>query len=142
MTSSYNNSEIRFITVKDLPGKRAAIFHLIYQQFQENTPILITVPSEEAAQYLDHLLWGYLPESFIPHSIEEQPCKSPVVITTVMQNLNEAPVLLNLCRSAAPISFPFTTIYELWDETDPGKKQLSEERYNSYHEQGYSKIFK
>lgn len=127
-----------FIRVLDNASKTMHICKSIQHHFDQGEKILITVANDEAATYVDLLLWRLPEESFLPHLVSQQPSYEHVVITTVKENLNKATVLLNLCQEASPIGSQFKTIYELYDETHPDKLKLSKQRKQSYQSQGFS----
>ena len=105
--------------------------------FLKKKRVLITVPSEAAAKYLDDFLWKQPKESFLPHSIAEKECVDEVVITTSQSNLNHADVLINLCPELSSIANEFNTVFELWDETSASRRDQSEEKFKSYEISGF-----
>lgn len=128
---------IIFLKAPDNASKMAHICMTIQSHFDQGHRVLITVPSMEAAHYVDQLLWRYPEESFLPHVISQKPLKESVLITTEQENLNQATVLFNLCPAASPICAQFTTVYELFDETHLEKLRLSEIRHKAYQAQGF-----
>jgi DNA polymerase III subunit chi len=121
-----------FISVKDNNSKLNVICQTVQNLFIQKKAVLILVPNEEAASYVDQLLWRLPEESFLPHRIAFNPTNEPVVITTKAENMNQAHVLFNLCPNASPIYRDFETIYELDDRTHPTKEQLSQQRKAFY----------
>jgi DNA polymerase-3 subunit chi len=133
------NSEIKviFFPVKDNQAKIQLICFKVQQAINQEKRILITVPTEEAAKYIDSLLWRIPEESFIPHAIAQTPVKEWVAITPhLMHNLNEAHYLLNLCPQICPIYQHFEEIYELYDETHPQKTEWAQKRLQDYQSKG------
>lgn len=123
---------ILFIPVSDNAAKLKIICDVVSTQFLAEKSILIAVPSQQAALYVDALLWRLPEESFIPHQICEAYTKERCVIATKPFNWNKATVLLNLCTDACPIFEEFEFVYELWDQTDPTKAELSAKRKAAY----------
>lgn len=105
--------------------------------FLQGDSILIVVPNQEAAVFIDQLLWKRPEESFLPHVIASSPIKERVVITTRKENLNKARVLFNLCPEACPFANEFEEVYELHDETQADKLELSQKRRDTYVAAGY-----
>lgn len=100
--------------------------------------MLIAVPSLEAAQYVDLLLWRHPEESFIPHVLTSHPTQEWIAITVQPTlNLNKAQVLFNLCTNIPSISDEMDYIYEIFDETQTDKNLLSQERMGTYQSKGY-----
>lgn len=127
---------IQLINVKSNQEKLSKLCQTVKYHFDRKERLLIAVPSEEIANYLDNLLWRLPPESFLPHKIGSKETDFPLIITTVASNLNKASVLINLLPGANPICMQFETIYEIYDETDPSKEQLSKDRLESYKARG------
>lgn len=132
-----SETEVIFLRVKDNGAKRTAICQTIVQQFEEGRRVLVAAPNEKVAKYIDQLLWSYPPESFIPHLMAGSACNVPVVIARGTQNLNKAKVVLNLCPQPSPLSNEVETVYELLDETDPGKKAVALQKQQAYQAQGF-----
>ncbi len=128
---------IVFLCVADNAAKSTRICKMARHYFEQGQRILITASSNEAAQYIDLLLWRLPEEGFIPHVISDQSAEAAIVITTTQMNLNKASILLNLCPEVSPMYAQFAKVYELWDETHPDKRRLSEERRMAYQTRGH-----
>lgn len=132
--------KILFLPVKDNSSKIHLIHRCVHKTIEKSNKMLITVPNEEAAKYMDALLWRLPPDSFLPHAIIQKPTDDWVAITTVTdQNLNLASCLFNLCIHLSPISQQFKEIYEFYDETTAEKSQLTQDKIKAYQAQGLSK---
>lgn len=130
-------TKITFLTVDNNNAKLSAIVQTVQQQLDQGKRILITVPSDEAAAYIDKLLWSMPEESFSPHVIASATSQECVVITTQAANHNKAEVLINLQPTICPISSEFDTVFDLYDATHPDKEQLSIERKDAYQALGF-----
>jgi DNA polymerase III subunit chi len=123
---------IIFINVIDNSSKLAKITEIIQENFLQGRRILITVPSREAAQFMDTLLWKATEASFLPHIVTDRDTDEPIAITIKPQNFNRASVLLNLSQEISPIFLEFETVYELFDESHPSKSDLSRQKQSAY----------
>lgn len=121
-----------FIPVKDNSSKLNAICQTVQNHFDRKNAVLITVPNNEAAEYVDQLLWRMPEESFLPHQIAVNATKELIAITTIGANINGARILFNLCPQAIPFFQEFEAIYELDDATHPNKAMLSQQRKAFY----------
>jgi DNA polymerase-3 subunit chi len=133
------NTQVVFLLVSNNVSKQLRICEVVQKQFHKKQAILIYVPSDEAARYVDQLLWRQPEESFIPHLITNKPTKERIAITTSKQNMNAANILINLCPH--PIEFAVssvTMIYDLLDLSHPAKEQASRSRQTAYQLAGYS----
>lgn len=127
---------IIFLNVKTPQDKLSALCRSVHTHFEKGERVVIQVPNEEAARFIDLLLWKSPPESFIPHCISFIPANEQIVITTAEGNVNQAQVLVNL-RSEIPTNpTVYALIYELYDTTHPDKEQLSLKKQQGYHALG------
>lgn len=129
---------IIFLPISSNQQKIGCICHHIQRHFDSGDTLLIIVPSEQAQQYLDDLLWKYPEDSFLPHVVSQAQCNEKIVITTLSQNLNNSKILMNLCPESCPIADQFETIYELYDETHPEKLEQSKKRHQAYVQKGFN----
>lgn len=129
--------KILFLSVKSLPIKLQTLANVTNHCFVSKVRLLISVSTDEAATYLDELLWKLPPESFIPHAILTKPSTELIAITTELHNFNQASILFNLRPEPHPLANTFPFIYELYDETHPNKLSQSESRKAAYLQQGF-----
>ena len=132
--------EIIFIEVRDNTSKLNKICATVQHHFTCKERILIAVPSPEAAQYIDQLLWRLPEESFLPHVVAQKPCKDMIVITTAAVNINGAHILFNLRSEPMILASGYDKIYELLDYTHAEKENLSRQRLAIYQAQGFLTI--
>lgn len=132
---------IYFIEVKDNQTKTRKLCETLQHHYIQGHSILVLAPSDEAARYVDELLWRYPKESFLPHQIIQKPASNKVAITKVQENLNKAQILFNLCPQASPHCEQFETVYEFQDGTTPEKLQQSKERKAFYENKGLKVAF-
>lgn len=126
--SGEHKPNIIFLRVVDNTSKMTRICTVVQQHFNQKQSMLILAPSQEAAEYMDKLLWRMPEHSFLPHTHSNHPSDALILITTAANNLNKASVLFNLCPGVSPISAQFETVYELLDETHPDKLRQSQLR--------------
>lgn len=129
-------SKVHFIQVDNNGAKLQAITQIVHEQLDNGKKILIAVPNQEAANFVDRLLWATPEDSFSPHSIANSPSNELVVIAIEPVNYNKAQVLINLNPMVSPHSGEFEAIYDLYDKTHPTKEQLSQQRRDDYKKLG------
>ena len=125
-------TKIVFLKVTDAPSKLNAITQTVHEQLDLGKKILIAVPNQEAAAYVDQLLWKIPEESFSPHIVTTTQVNELVAITTSTTNVNQATVLINLNPQIHPSSAQFEVIFDLYDTTHPSKEELSQSRQAEY----------
>ncbi len=130
-------SKVIFFHIQDNAKKIQCICDTVRHFFYEDQALLIMVPSDEAAQYVDQLLWRQPKESFIPHMVANSTNDALVAITTTENNVNEAKILVNLLPDCRAIFNKFPVIYDFLDGTHPEKKQKSQTRLAYYQEHNY-----
>lgn len=146
MTQQSIQTIVYFWVVRDVQKKLSTVCHLAGRHFVRKERILITTPSLSAARYVDELLWGNPPDSFVPHAISTTHLDAAVVITypeegaadgLITQNPNQARVVINLCPTISSLAGSVTCVHELFDQTDAEKQRLSQVRYAAYEAAGF-----
>ena len=130
-------TQVFFIRVNDNLSKIQKICTLVHSHFVKKDKVLIVVPSNEAALYLDHLLWKMPEESFIPHAIVHGTTKEQIAITTHLSNVNQASTLVNLLGNMHPNPGSVDKIYELLDLTSKEKEEISRQKQEAYRISGH-----
>ncbi len=129
--------KVIFYHVRDNSAKIRLICTKAHEAFKQEKRLLIAVPNQQAAQYIDMLLWRVPPESFIPHVISDHPVTAWIAITIQEQsNINQATRLLNLCPSPPAFYQQVEEVYDFFDETHPQKIELSQQRLRLYQTKG------
>lgn len=125
--------KVTFYRVKDNSSKIQFICRKSQEAFHDEKRLIIVVPNDQAAQYVDALLWKIPEESFIPHRISDKPSKDWIAISLYgAPNFNEASRAINLSPQPLLFTDHLEDIFELFDESDPQKKELSEKRFSDY----------
>lgn len=130
-------SRVCFLRVTDNSSKLQKLCEIIHSHFIKNEKILIVVPSNDAAIYIDQLLWRMPEESFVPHAIANSITKERVAITTSTANVNQATTLVNLLSTLHPNPGPIDLIYELLDLTSQDKEAISRKKQAEYRSSGH-----
>lgn len=129
--------KVVFHPVKDAQAKIRIICQSIQSLVSKGKKVLIAVSNDEAAQYIDALLWRYPEDSFLPHTISQKKSAERVVITTLAnENLNDAACLFNLRSDISPLVDSYEEIHELYDETHPAKMEISKKKVVEYQSKG------
>ncbi|HRD55665.1 MAG TPA: DNA polymerase III subunit chi [Parachlamydiaceae bacterium] len=132
------NPKITFFKISSNQEKLLRLIKMIQNQFDLGLKTLIACETEQAALYLDDLLWRFSEESFLPHAVENEKSNELIVITTSFVNVNKAFVLINLHQKPHPSFKEFSKIYELYDETHPIKEEASKLKRNFYQAEGFA----
>lgn len=128
---NHPKTQVHFLQIADNAQKMLTLCTLAQKHFYAKEKMLICVPTDEAAAYIDLLLWRMPEESFIPHEIAN-PAKITIAKST--ENINEATILINL-GPQIPINLDaFACIYELYDKTHPSKVEQAEQKLAAYRD--------
>ncbi|MDN3509005.1 MAG: DNA polymerase III subunit chi [Candidatus Neptunochlamydia sp.] len=135
------NVRIIFFQVKSDAEKRERIIGLAEEYFEKKEPLVIQLPHQKALEYVDLLLWRAPKESFLPHTIKDEPTQGFIVLTSSGKNPNSARSVLNLCPEPVDNkSLSFLKIYELEDLASTHKNRSAQERYKAYKNAGHGII--
>ncbi|MEI8124140.1 MAG: DNA polymerase III subunit chi [Parachlamydiaceae bacterium] len=129
---------VYFMRVVDNDAKLNRLCEVVHKHFINTDRILISVPTPQAAAYVDQLLWKMPKESFTPHLIANAVTNERVAITTGMTNVNKANILVNLNTNVPSLINTVEIVYELFDLTSPEKEKASEARQAIYADTGIS----
>lgn len=94
--------------------------------FLKKEPLLFLVKDATSLEFIDNLLWGFPPESFLPHPNR--------YIEMSLQLLPQFSCVFNLQPSALSTTESIKTIYEFEDHSCIEKLQLSKQKYREYRE--------
>lgn len=78
---------------------------LLAKAQKKHNRVFIYTDSEVLAKQMDELIWTYLPQSFIPHSLEQDPsapAHSPVQIGWQSEPRHHHDILINLSQQIPP----------------------------------------
>ncbi|QVL57119.1 MAG: DNA polymerase III subunit chi [Simkaniaceae bacterium] len=128
---------VTFFQVKSDGEKREQIIRLAEEYFEKKEPLIIQLPHQKALEYVDLLLWRAPRDSFLPHTIKDEPSKDFIVLTSSGKNPNGARSVLNLCPTLVDNqNLSFIKIYELEDLASTHKNHSAQERYKAYKNAG------
>jgi DNA polymerase-3 subunit chi len=100
--------------------------------------IYIHVPERPQAEHLDHLLWTYAEESFLPHGrlgrVDHR--LTPILIGEDAGPPEEDQVLINLGTQVPAFLGRFERLCEPIDH-DPAVRAAGRERFRYYRDRGY-----
>lgn len=121
--------------------QRVLLCRWIERFYERGRKVQVVVDSSQAAQYIDHLLWTFSEESFIPHRIAGtgggEAGSDPVVITVGESRLDGFDVLV--CDGSVQFEFmsrfPEVVHFVLTDDSE--KKQESRLMWQRAREKGF-----
>ena len=118
---------------------------IIEKAYRRNLSVYVHTDDHTEAETLDHLLWTFRANSFIPHTLDvgeatagsiEQADTPEVLISAKGEPRQHTDVLVNLSSESPDFFRRFLRLAEIVS-ADTQAKALSRERYKYYREQGY-----
>lgn len=105
--------------------------------YRNNQRVFIYTQDQAQAHEIDELLWGFDPQSFVPHNLMGEGPRNgaPVEISWVPPS-NRRSVLINLTDTMPNFANTFTQIID-FVPTDEAQKQLARERFKAYRQWGF-----
>jgi DNA polymerase-3 subunit chi len=111
------------------------VCRLCQKAYDSKQLILLLTQNQQQSQHLDHKLWTYSDDSFLPHDgAETEGLVTPILIHDDPDPKGNRQLLINLSTSV-PIYFAqFERVIELVTEDN---KSQAREHYSYYKERGY-----
>lgn len=105
--------------------------------YRNNQRVFIYTQDQTQAHEIDELLWGFDPQSFVPHNlVGEGPRGGAAVEISWQQPTSRRPVLINLTDTTPRFAQNFAQIID-FVPTDEALKQLARERFKAYRQSGF-----
>ena len=127
-----------YLLEKDEPAAiwQASCF-LIAQLYLEKQSIFVRCANQDDAIFFDEYLWGFKPESFIPHALASDTPTIPAPIVIGCEPTEKYPILINLAPSLPAIFSELKRIIEIVPAQEAAKA-ISREHYKYYRAQGFN----
>jgi DNA polymerase-3 subunit chi len=121
------------------PDRLAAAAEWLRQAWQKRQPVLVYVPTRQAADQLDRLLWSHPATGFVPHCAASSSLatETPILLTTQLDELPHDRCLLNLGDDLPPGFSRFEDLVEIVSTAD-AVRLPARERFKFYRERGYA----
>ena len=109
---------------------------LALKGWRQGMPVFIRGSDSAQCAQIDHLLWHFRADTFVPHDLQTNNPMAPVVI-----GLNETPaqpngLLLNLGTDLSEHVSHFQRVIEIIDQ-QPERLTTGRENFRSYRQRGY-----
>lgn len=123
------------------PERARHLFELASEFYNSGQRVLILVADDDQGIKLDHFLWTWRRDSFLPHSFDNGAVDclgDPIVIASTERNANASRVVI-LGRPAS-LNFlrQFDTVIDFAETYDEDLAAASRRRYRSYQEAGFA----
>jgi DNA polymerase-3 subunit chi len=111
------------------------VCQLCQKAYDSKQLTLLLTQNQQQSQHLDHKLWTYSDDSFLPHDSEESADPvTPILIHDNPDPTGNRQLLINLSASIPKYFAQFERVIELVTEDN---KVQAREHYSYYKERGY-----
>lgn len=111
------------------------VCQLCQKAYDRKQYTLLLTRNQQQSQHLDHKLWTYSDDSFLPHDGEEsEGFVTPILIHDNPEPKDHRQLLINLSTSVPVYFAQFERVIELVTEDN---KTQAREHYSYYKERGY-----
>ena len=116
----------------------AALPELLEKTLERNWRALVRSTAAERIDHLDGWLWSYRDDAFLPHGPEGEPAaeRQPILLTTTMENANQADVLFLIDGAEAGDISPYRRCIVLFDGRDEGAVAEARKRWSGFKAAG------
>ncbi|PKN11987.1 MAG: DNA polymerase III subunit chi [Deltaproteobacteria bacterium HGW-Deltaproteobacteria-4] len=116
------------------------LFELAVEFYNSGQRVLILVADDDQGVKLDHFLWTWKRDSFLPHAFDNGAVEclgDPIVIASTERNANASRVVI--LGRPAPLNFlrQFDTVIDFAETYDEELAAASRKRYRVYQEAGF-----
>lgn len=134
-----NRRRAEFVRLRK-PERARHLFELAADYYQAGKRVLILVADDDQGIKLDHFLWTWKRDTFLPHAFDNGAVDclaDPIVIASAERNANASRVVI-LGRPAG-LNFlrQFETVIDFAELYDDELAAASRNRYRSYQEAGF-----
>ena len=111
------------------------VCQLCQKAWESRQLTLLLTCDRQQSQHLDHTLWTFADDSFVPHDAEEiDEFATPILIHDNPEPRGDRQLLINLSPAVPDYFAQFERVIELVTEEN---KQQAREHYSFYKERGY-----
>ena len=129
-----------YLLPDDLNDANAHLFHACLQAcacYRSNQRVYIHTDNQESAHFIDEMLWGFDPDSFVPHNlVGEGPINGAPVEIGFQTPKNRRPFLINLASQMPNFAGNYSHIID-FVPAENALKQQARERFKQYRQAGF-----
>ena len=120
-------------------GLDQALPQLLEKTLQRGWRALVRTTSNDRLDHLDGWLWTFRDDSFLPHGVEGEALapREPVLLTTGLENTNDAQALFLLDQAQAGSLTGFERCIMLFDGSDGEAVGQARERWKAFKADGH-----
>jgi DNA polymerase-3 subunit chi len=130
---------VQFYHLTTTPVERA-LPRLLEKAYSGGFRILLVANSEERVEQLNHLLWTYSQQGFLPHgSVKDGNVeKHPILLDTKIEPRNGAKLLALIDGTMPEKPEAFERIIDMFDGNDPQAVEKARQRWTAYKSAGHT----
>lgn len=123
------------------PERARHLFELAFEFYSAGHRVLILVADDDQGIKLDHFLWTWKRDSFLPHAFDNGAVEclgEPIVIAAAERNANASRVVILGRPSALNFLRQFDIVIDFAETYDDDLAAASRKRYRAYQEAGFA----
>jgi DNA polymerase-3 subunit chi len=123
------------------PERARHLFELATEFYNTCQRVLILVADDDQGIKLDHFLWTWKRDSFLPHTFDNGNLEclgDPIVIAAQERNANASRVIILGRPASLTFLRQFDTIIDFAETYDEELATASRKRYRAYQEAGFN----
>lgn len=123
------------------PEKARHLYELAAEFYNAGQRVLILVADDDQGVKLDHFLWTWKRDSFLPHALDNgavECLNDPIVIAAAEHNANASRVVILGCPASLNFLRQFDTLIDFAETYDDELATASRQRYRSYQQAGFA----
>ena len=123
------------------PERARHLFELASEFYSAGHRVLILVADDDQGIKLDHFLWTWKRDSFLPHAFDNGAVEclgEPIVIAAAERNANASRVVILGRPSALNFLRQFDIVIDFAETYDDDLAAASRKRYRAYQEAGFA----
>lgn len=133
--------EVSFYHLTTLPITKA-VPRLIEKVYYSKQRLLVIAENEELMRVVDDGLWAYSTKHFIPHAtyLDEDNEDQPVLITTKIENANNAEIILSLGEVNLDLS-QCPKLLHMFDGNIANQLEFARRKWKEYNQNNISLVY-
>jgi DNA polymerase-3 subunit chi len=131
--------EVSFYQLLTTPLEKA-LPKLVEKIYHGGYRALIVCDTQERVEILNAALWTFSPGSFIPHGYEAEAKRQPIWLSTQLENVNEANLVI-ITSGIYIQNSDFKKCLDMFEGNDKSSLEKARQRYTAYKTTGLKVTF-
>jgi DNA polymerase-3 subunit chi len=133
---------VQFYHLTATPLERA-LPKLVEKIYGAGHRVLLVDSAQERLDSINQVLWTYSTLTFLPHGSTKEPSpeEQPILLSPVIENKNQADILLITDGSVIPDKEQFARVLDIFDGNDKEAIEKARARWKKYQDEGLNLMY-